>query len=138
MTAWFIVKREEAEGINPYYPRYGKYYSVNKPFIHAKSRQVTCFRERWHAYDPYLISEGLFGAGMISSFLKLVHISSINPHLGPLQVRKQQLRQMSTVLNITAAMQISLGRMTMDITKWLVLYVLVLFAFGCGMNQLLW
>ena len=45
-------------------------------------------REEWHPYDPYLISEGLFGAGMISSFLKLVHIFSINPHLGkfPLQL----------------------------------------------------
>ena len=64
MAAWVIVKREEALGINPYYPR-----------------------EEWHAYDPFLISEGLFGAGMISSYLKLVHIFSINPHLGPLQVR---------------------------------------------------
>ena len=36
--------------------------------------------------DPFLISEGLFGAGMISSNLKLVHIFAINPHLGPLQV----------------------------------------------------
>ena len=63
IVAWLIVKREEASGINPYYPR-----------------------EQWHAYDPFLISEGLFGAGMISSFLKLVHIFSINPHLGPLQV----------------------------------------------------
>ena len=43
MTAWVIVKREEAFGIDPYYPR-----------------------EEWHAYDPFLISEGLFGAGMIS------------------------------------------------------------------------
>ena len=75
-------------------------------------------REQWHAYDPYLISEGLFGAGMISSFLKLVHIFSINPHLGPLQI--------------------SLGRMVVDILKWALLYTLVLFAFGCGMNQLLW
>jgi transient receptor potential cation channel subfamily C protein 4 len=63
ITAWIIVQREESEGINPYYPR-----------------------EEWHAYDPYLISEGLFGAGMITSYLKLVHIFSINPHLGPLQV----------------------------------------------------
>ena len=55
---------------------------------------------------------------MISSFLKLVHIFSINPHLGPLQI--------------------SLGRMAVDIAKFLVLYLLVLFAFGCGMNQLLW
>jgi hypothetical protein len=45
MTAWVIVKREEAIGIDPYYPR-----------------------EEWHAYDPFLISEGLFGAGMISRF----------------------------------------------------------------------
>ena len=45
MTAWVIVKREELQGIDPYYPR-----------------------EEWHAYDPFLISEGLFGAGMISRF----------------------------------------------------------------------
>jgi transient receptor potential cation channel subfamily C protein 4 len=95
MTAWFIVLREEATGIDPYYPR-----------------------EEWHPFDPYLISEGLFGAGMISSFLKLVHIFSVNPHLGPLQI--------------------SLGRMAVDILKWLVMYLLVLFAFACGMNQLLW
>jgi len=95
LTAWLIVKREEYLGVDPYKPR-----------------------EDWHAYDPFLISEGLFGAGMISSFLKLVHIFSINPHLGPLQI--------------------SLGRMALDILKFLVLYLLVLFAFGCGMNQLLW
>ena len=96
-------------------------------------------REEWHAYDPYLISEGLFGAGMISSYLKIVQILSINPHLGPLQI--------------------SLGRMIMDIMKWSGLgktglitrlnsleeyqmnifsAFLVAFAFSCGMNQLLW
>ena len=95
MTAYVLVQREEAAGLNPHVPR-----------------------EEWHAYDPFLISEGLFGAGMISSYLKLVHIFSINPQLGPLQI--------------------SLGRMTEDIFKFGVLYCLVLFAFGCGMNQLLW
>ena len=95
MTAYVLVQREEAAGRDPHVPR-----------------------EMWHAYDPYLISEGLFGAGMISSYLKLVHIFSINPQLGPLQI--------------------SLGRMTEDIFKFGVLYCLVLFAFGCGMNQLLW
>ena len=95
MTAYVLVQREEAAGRDPHIPR-----------------------EEWHAYDPYLISEGLFGAGMISSYLKLVHIFSINPQLGPLQI--------------------SLGRMTEDIFKFGVLYCLVLFAFGCGMNQLLW
>ena len=42
----------------------------------------------------------------------------MNPHLGPLQI--------------------SLGRMIMDILKWIALFCLVLFAFSCGMNQLLW
>lgn len=52
------------------------------------------------------------------SFLKLVHIFSVNPHLGPLQV--------------------SLGRMVLDILKFFFIYALVVFSFGCGMNQLLW
>lgn len=59
-----------------------------------------------------LLSEGVFAAGMIFSFLKLVHIFSINPHLGPLQV--------------------SLGRMIIDIIKFFFIYTLVLGAFGCG------
>ncbi|VVD01668.1 unnamed protein product, partial [Leptidea sinapis] len=69
-------------------------------------------RERWDSFDPMLLSEGAFAAGMIFSFLKLVHIFSINPHLGPLQV--------------------SLGRMILDILKFFFVYMLVLFAFGCG------
>ncbi|PNF21582.1 hypothetical protein B7P43_G12722 [Cryptotermes secundus] len=65
-----------------------------------------------------LLSEGAFAAGMIFSYMKLVHIFSVNPHLGPLQI--------------------SLGRMIIDILKFFFIYSLVLFAFGCGMNQLLW
>lgn len=47
-----------------------------------------------------------------SSSLKLVYIFSVNPHLGPLQV--------------------SLSRMVVDIMKFFILFVLVLFAFSCG------
>uniref|UniRef100_A0A146KZM0 Transient receptor potential protein n=6 Tax=Lygus hesperus TaxID=30085 RepID=A0A146KZM0_LYGHE len=94
-TAWYIVQREASYGIDPYYPR-----------------------ENWDMFDPMLISEGAFAAGMIFSFLKLVHIFSVNPHLGPLQI--------------------SLGRMIIDIIKFFFIYTLVLFAFGCGLNQLLW
>ncbi|KAG1682263.1 Transient-receptor-potential-like protein [Nymphon striatum] len=75
-------------------------------------------RENWDDFDPLLISEGIFGAANIFSFLKLVHIFSVNPHLGPLQV--------------------SLGRMVFDIMKFFFIYTLVVFSFGCGMNQLLW
>lgn len=49
---------------------------------------------------------------MFSSALKLVHLFSINPHLGPLQI--------------------SLGRMVIDIVKFFFIYSLVLFAFACG------
>ncbi|XP_022912799.2 transient receptor potential protein [Onthophagus taurus] len=94
-SAIYIVWREGSEGKDPYYPR-----------------------EQWHMFDPMLLSEGAFAAGMIFSFLKLVHIFSVNPHLGPLQI--------------------SLGRMIIDIVKFFFIYTLVLFAFGCGLNQLLW
>ncbi|CAG0889821.1 unnamed protein product [Cyprideis torosa] len=53
-----------------------------------------------------------------SSFLRLVHIFSVSHHLGPLQI--------------------SLGRMIFDILKFFFLYTLVVFAFGCGVHQLLW
>ncbi|KAJ3658094.1 hypothetical protein Zmor_009854 [Zophobas morio] len=75
-------------------------------------------RERWQDFDPQLIAEGLFAAANIFSALKLVHLFSINPHLGPLQI--------------------SLGRMVIDIVKFFFIYTLVLFAFACGLNQLLW
>ncbi|VEN51116.1 unnamed protein product, partial [Callosobruchus maculatus] len=75
-------------------------------------------REEWDAFDPQLIAEGLFAAANIFSALKLVHLFSINPHLGPLQI--------------------SLGRMVIDIVKFFFIYTLVLFAFACGLNQLLW
>lgn len=68
-------------------------------------------REQWDAFDPQLIAEGLFAAANIFSALKLVHLFSINPHLGPLQI--------------------SLGRMVIDIVKFFFIYSLVLFAFAC-------
>lgn len=100
-------------------------------------------RQDWDTWDPMLIAEGLFAAANIfryyesyyTSFamfpfvflflmtvfnvfssLKLVYIFSVNPYLGPLQV--------------------SLGRMVMDIFKFFLLYVLVLFAFSCGKYSL--
>ncbi|XP_012227231.2 transient-receptor-potential-like protein isoform X1 [Linepithema humile] len=75
-------------------------------------------RENWGDFDPQLIAEGLFAAANVLSALKLVHLFSINPHLGPLQI--------------------SLGRMVIDIVKFFFIYTLVLFAFACGLNQLLW
>ena len=75
-------------------------------------------RRDWNAWDPTLISEGIFAAANIFSSLKLVYIFTINPHLGPLQI--------------------SLGRMVHDILKFSVMILLVVFAFACGLNQLFW
>ncbi|XP_015173876.1 PREDICTED: transient receptor potential-gamma protein isoform X4 [Polistes dominula] len=95
------------------------YYRVQKENeAQEPGFQVELQREQWDTWDPMLISEGLFSAANIFSSLKLVYIFSVNPHLGPLQV--------------------SLSRMVMDIMKFFFLYVLVLFAFSCGLNQLLW
>lgn len=93
------------------------YYQVQKEMARNISSSVLP-REQWDTWDPMLISEGLFAAANIFSSLKLVYIFSVNPYLGPLQV--------------------SLSRMVLDIMKFFILYVLVLFAFSCGLNQLLW
>ncbi|XP_050299410.1 transient receptor potential protein isoform X2 [Anthonomus grandis grandis] len=95
LTSWYVCWRDDRIGKPTWYPR-----------------------EEWDSFEPMLLSEGAFAAGMIFSFLKLVHIFSVNPHLGPLQI--------------------SLGRMIIDIVKFFFIYTLVLFAFGCGLNQLLW
>lgn len=75
-------------------------------------------REHWDAFDPTLISEGLFAAANIFSSLKLIYIFTVNPHLGPLQI--------------------SLGRMVIDIMKFLFIALLVCFSYSCGVNQLYW
>ena len=75
-------------------------------------------REEWDTFEPMLLADAMFGAGMIASYLKVVHIFSVNPHLGPLQI--------------------AIGKMIIDIIKFLFLYILVVFAFACGMNQLMW
>lgn len=93
------------------------YFQVQKE-IYQNRGTAYLPREKWDAWDPMLIAEGLFAAANIFSSLKLVYIFSVNPHLGPLQI--------------------SLGRMVIDIVKFFFVYTLVLFAFACGMNQLLW
>lgn len=85
--------------------------------ITCPEEDVRNSRGEWNAYDSTLISEAMFGAANILSFLKTVHIFSIHPNLGPLQI--------------------SLGRMVYDIIKFFFIYALVLFAFASGINHVL-
>ncbi|MFH4980508.1 hypothetical protein AB6A40_007217 [Gnathostoma spinigerum] len=89
---------------------------MRDPLRHHLGRRLQ--RSNWDAWDPTLISECVFATANIFSSLKLVHIFTVNPYLGPLKI--------------------SLGRMVIDILKFFLVYCLVLFAFACGLNQLMW
>ncbi|XP_046899329.1 short transient receptor potential channel 5-like [Hypomesus transpacificus] len=73
-------------------------------------------REEWEVWHPTLIAEALFAIANIFSSLRLISLFTANSHLGPLQI--------------------SLGRMLLDILKFLFIYCLVLLSFANGLNQL--
>uniref|UniRef100_A0A3B3CYC5 Transient receptor potential cation channel, subfamily C, member 4b n=1 Tax=Oryzias melastigma TaxID=30732 RepID=A0A3B3CYC5_ORYME len=73
-------------------------------------------RDNWHLWHPTLLAESLFAIANIFSSLRLISLFTANSHLGPLQI--------------------SLGRMLLDILKFLFIYCLVLLAFANGLNQL--
>uniref|UniRef100_UPI00358FD986 short transient receptor potential channel 4-like n=1 Tax=Myxine glutinosa TaxID=7769 RepID=UPI00358FD986 len=73
-------------------------------------------REEWEMWHPTLVAEALFATANIFSSLRLISLFTANSHLGPLQI--------------------SLGRMLLDILKFLFIYCLVLLAFANGLNQL--
>ncbi|XP_070555118.1 short transient receptor potential channel 4-like [Ptychodera flava] len=69
---------------------------------------------------PYaaVIAQGIFAIAKALSFLQLIRITVVSLQVGP--------------------MQISLGRMLMDIAKFMMIFCLVWFAFSVGLNQLYW
>uniref|UniRef100_A0A8C8E3S7 Transient receptor potential cation channel subfamily C member 4 n=1 Tax=Oryzias sinensis TaxID=183150 RepID=A0A8C8E3S7_9TELE len=73
-------------------------------------------RDDWEVWHPTLLAESLFAIANIFSSLRLISLFTANSHLGPLQI--------------------SLGRMLLDILKFLFIYCLVLLAFANGLNQL--
>ncbi|XP_018415673.1 PREDICTED: short transient receptor potential channel 4 [Nanorana parkeri] len=73
-------------------------------------------RNNWDMWHPTLVAEALFAIANIFSSLRLISLFTANSHLGPLQI--------------------SLGRMLLDILKFLFIYCLVLLAFANGLNQL--
>ncbi|XP_063415087.1 short transient receptor potential channel 4-like isoform X2 [Mytilus trossulus] len=94
------------------------YVQVQREIAAGHKELAELERKHWKAYDPNLIAEALFAAANIFSSLKLIYIFTVNPHLGPLQI--------------------SLGRMILDILKFCGVYILVLFSFACGLNHLYW
>ena len=79
---------------------------------------VVITRDKWPQNDPTLVSEGLFAMANVFSFARIIFLFQANPHLGPLQI--------------------SLGCMIVDISKFLLIFFLILTSFACGLNQLYW
>ncbi|XP_072900020.1 short transient receptor potential channel 4-like [Hemitrygon akajei] len=99
-------------------------FVMNSLYLATISLKIVAFvkysgsrqREDWEMWHPTLVAEALFAIANIFSSLRLISLFTANSHLGPLQI--------------------SLGRMLLDILKFLFIYCLVLLAFANGLNQL--
>ncbi|KAI5099851.1 transient receptor potential cation channel, subfamily C, member 4b [Silurus meridionalis] len=99
-------------------------FVMNSLYLATISLKIVAFtkysdfkpRNDWEMWHPTLVAEALFAIANIFSSLRLISLFTANSHLGPLQI--------------------SLGRMLLDILKFLFIYCLVLLAFANGLNQL--
>nr|XP_006820985.1 PREDICTED: short transient receptor potential channel 4-like [Saccoglossus kowalevskii] len=71
---------------------------------------------RLDSLHPILVADGIFAVAKVLSFLRVIRMTVVHLNVGP--------------------MQISLGRMTYDIVRFLAIFTLVWFAFSVGLNQL--
>ncbi|XP_071808444.1 short transient receptor potential channel 7-like [Asterias amurensis] len=69
----------------------------------------------YDAYQPTLVAEALFGVTITVSFLRLLNLLLVSESVGPLRI--------------------SLGAMTGDILKFLVIFLAIWFAFGIGLYR---
>ncbi|CAB3237140.1 unnamed protein product [Arctia plantaginis] len=72
-------------------------------------------RKYWNQYDPTLVAEGTFCLATIFAFFRLMFLCQLNYHLGPLQV--------------------SLGKMTIDIYKYIIVFAIIISAFAAGLAR---
>ncbi|XP_049888052.1 short transient receptor potential channel 4-like [Pectinophora gossypiella] len=72
-------------------------------------------RRYWNEYDPTLLAEGTFCIATIFAYFRLMQFCQLNYHLGPLQV--------------------SLGKMTIDIYKYIIVFTIIISAFAAGLAR---
>ncbi|XP_066148800.1 short transient receptor potential channel 5-like [Euwallacea fornicatus] len=78
-----------------------------------KNDQVDLERKYWHHLDPLLIAEGTFAIAVIMAFLKLLFFCKLNYYLGPLQI--------------------SLGKMCVDMAKYFTIFSIIILSFSAGL-----
>ncbi|XP_034968366.1 short transient receptor potential channel 5 [Zootoca vivipara] len=123
---WGEIKEMWDGGFNEYVHDWWNLmdFAMNSLYLATISLKIVAYvkyngsrpRQEWEMWHPTLIAEALFAISNILSSLRLISLFTANSHLGPLQI--------------------SLGRMLLDILKFLFIYCLVLLAFANGLNQL--
>ncbi|XP_054884178.1 short transient receptor potential channel 4b [Poeciliopsis prolifica] len=123
---WAEIKQMWESGIRDYMDDWWNImdFIMNSLYLATISLKIVAYtkyrgyrpRDSWEMLHPTLIAEALFAIANIFSTLRLISLFTANSHLGPLQI--------------------SLGRMLLDILKFLFIYCLVLLAFANGLNQL--
>lgn len=78
-----------------------------------KNDQADLERKYWHHLDPILLAEGTFAIGTIMAFFRLLYLCRLNFYLGPLQI--------------------SLGKMSADMAKYLTIFAIIIVSFSAGM-----
>uniref|UniRef100_A0A8C5TR80 Transient receptor potential cation channel subfamily C member 5 n=1 Tax=Malurus cyaneus samueli TaxID=2593467 RepID=A0A8C5TR80_9PASS len=115
---WGEIKEMWDGGFNEYVHDWWNLmdFAMNSLYLATISLKIVAYVKEWEMWHPTLIAEALFAISNILSSLRLISLFTANSHLGPLQI--------------------SLGRMLLDILKFLFIYCLVLLAFANGLNQL--
>ncbi|KAG6447601.1 hypothetical protein O3G_MSEX005070 [Manduca sexta] len=81
----------------------------------AENDEEDLDRKYWNQYDPTLLAEGTFCLATIFAYFRLMFLCQLNYHLGPLQV--------------------SLGKMTIDIYKYIIVFAIIISAFAAGLSR---
>uniref|UniRef100_A0A8C6MAI0 Transient receptor potential cation channel subfamily C member 4 n=1 Tax=Nothobranchius furzeri TaxID=105023 RepID=A0A8C6MAI0_NOTFU len=123
---WMEIKQMWDSGLKDYLDDWWNImdFIMNSLYLATISLKIVSYtkysgckpRKDWEMLHPTLMAEALFAIANIFSSLRLISLFTANSHLGPLQI--------------------SLGRMLLDILKFLFIYCLVLLAFANGLNQL--
>ncbi|KAJ0181108.1 hypothetical protein K1T71_003193 [Dendrolimus kikuchii] len=92
------------------------FYISNQDKSSSKRGPPNTERKYWNLYDPTLLAEGTFCLATIFAFFRLMYLCQLNYHLGPLQV--------------------SLGKMTIDIYKYGIVFAIIICAFAAGLARL--
>uniref|UniRef100_A0A2K5QLU6 Transient receptor potential cation channel subfamily C member 3 n=1 Tax=Cebus imitator TaxID=2715852 RepID=A0A2K5QLU6_CEBIM len=111
-TARFLAFLQATKA-QQYVDSYVQESDLSEVTLPPEIQYFTYARDKWLPSDPQIISEGLYAIAVVLSFSRIAYILPANESFGPLQI--------------------SLGRTVKDIFKFMVLFIMVFFAFMIGM-----